>query len=126
MPSRSQHRRPTAGAILALLALVAQPLLPHLHGWQVGATERAIRVTTPAAGALVESGSAADDAGDHDRAACAVCLALAHARHGLSPAPPAGAASAILAVAPPAEAEPVPLEPSLGHPAPRGPPLLPS
>jgi hypothetical protein len=61
-------------AILGLLYLLTQGLLPHVHLWQQGAPGTAVRSSAAAGASAVELHGDAT----HHEGACPVCQALAH------------------------------------------------
>jgi hypothetical protein len=94
--ARTERRRATgAGVLLAVLAVVAQTSLPHLHQWLAGAHGPYEVARVSAAAATI-----ADDSGTHGEAGCAICRAIAQSRVYLATAAPAPAM--LLAAASPA------------------------
>ena len=104
--------------MLALLAVLAQTSLPHLHQWLAGSHGPA--AVTRATTTLV---TVADDSGAHGETDCDTCRALAQSRVYLATGAPAPATVVVAATSGDDRAQRT-LAPSPVAHAPRGPPLL--
>lgn len=82
--SRTERaRRRCVGVLTALLALVAQATLPHLHLWQPADHEprpATVSVAIQNVDGVARIASTADEHGDHAAAHCPICQVFAQSR----------------------------------------------